>query len=43
VGLQVGALRVAPMLRLVLPLAAFGLLVMLPLQYLWWRLIGVFG
>lgn len=43
VGLQVGALRVVPMLRLALPLAAFGLLVMLPLQYLWWRLIGYFG
>ena len=43
VGLQVGALRVAPMLRLALPLAAFSLLVMLPLQYLWWRVIGYFG
>ncbi len=43
VGLQVGALRVGPMLRLVLPLAAFGLLVLLPLQYLWWRVIGYFG
>jgi di/tricarboxylate transporter len=43
VGLQVGALRVASMLRLVLPLAAFGLLVMLPLQFLWWKLIGIFG
>jgi anion transporter len=43
VGLQVGALRVMPMLRLVLPLAAFGLVIMLPLQYLWWRLIGYFG
>jgi len=43
VGLQVGALRITAMLRLVLPLAAFGLLVMLPLQYLWWRLIGYFG
>jgi anion transporter len=43
VGLQVGALRVAAMLRLVLPLAAFNLIVMLPLQYLWWRLIGYFG
>ena len=42
VGLQVGALRVAPMLRLVLPLAVFGLFVMLPLQYLWWRVIGYF-
>jgi anion transporter len=43
VGLQVGALRVRQMLRLALPLAAFGLFFMLPLQYLWWRLIGYFG
>jgi anion transporter len=43
VGLQVGALRVRQMLKLALPLAAFGLLVMLPLQYLWWRVIGYFG
>jgi anion transporter len=43
VGLRVGALRVAAMLRLLLPLAAFNILVMLPLQYLWWRLIGYFG
>jgi anion transporter len=42
VGLQVGALRVAPMLRIVLPVAAFSLLVMLPLQYGWWRAIGYF-
>jgi len=40
VGLQVGALRVAAMLRLALPLAAIHFLAMLPLQYLWWRLIG---
>lgn len=43
VGLQVGALRAASMLRLTLPLAAFNLLVLLPLQYGWWRLIGYFG
>ena len=43
VGLQVGALRMRPMLRLTLPLAAFSLLVILPLQYLWWRVIGYFG
>jgi anion transporter len=43
VGLQVGALRMAPTLRLALPLAAFGLVVMLPLHYLWGRLIGYFG
>ena len=33
VGLQVGALRMKAMLRLALPLAAFSLLVILPLQY----------
>jgi anion transporter len=43
VGLQVGALRMAAMLRFVLPLAALNLVVMVPLQYLWWRLIGYFG
>jgi anion transporter len=43
VGIQVAALRVMPMLRIALPVAAFSLLVMLPLQYLWWRVIGFFG
>jgi anion transporter len=43
VGLQVSELRVMTMLRLVLPLAAFNLVAMLPLQYLWWRVIGYFG
>ena len=43
VGLQVSELRVITMLRLVLPLAAFNLVAMLPLQYLWWRVIGYFG
>ena len=43
VGLQVGALKVRAMLRLVLPLAAFHFVAILPLQYLWWRLIGYFG
>jgi len=42
VGMQVGALRVATVLRLSLPLLAFSLVVLLPLQYLWWRLIGYF-
>jgi di/tricarboxylate transporter len=42
VGIQVAALRVAPMLRIALPVAAFSLLVMLPLQYFWWRAIGYF-
>jgi anion transporter len=43
VGMQVGALRLVSVMRLALPLAAFGLVVMLPLQYGWWRLIGYFG
>lgn len=43
VGLRVGALRMIPMLRLALPLAAFSLLALLPLQYWWWRVIGYFG
>ena len=42
VGIQVAKLRVMPMLRIALPVAGFSLLVMLPLQYLWWRLIGSF-
>lgn len=43
VGMQVAELRVATVLKLALPLLAFSLLVLLPLQYLWWRLIGYFG
>lgn len=43
VGMQVGGVRLATMLRLSLPLAIFGIVLMLPLQYLWWRTIGYFG
>jgi len=43
VGLQVGGVRLAAALRLGVPLAAFSILVLLPLDYLWWRLIGYFG
>jgi anion transporter len=43
VGMQLGSLRLKPILRLALPVAAFSLLVMLPLQYGWWRAIGFFG
>ncbi|OGA45895.1 MAG: hypothetical protein A3G24_21725 [Betaproteobacteria bacterium RIFCSPLOWO2_12_FULL_62_13] len=43
VGLQVGGVRLAAALRLTVPLAAFGIVVLLPLDYLWWRLIGYFG
>jgi hypothetical protein len=34
---------VAVAMRVSLPLAAVGLVVFMPLEYLWWRLIGYFG
>jgi anion transporter len=43
VGMQVGGVSLATMLRLSLPLAVFGIVLMLPLQFVWWRLIGYFG
>ncbi len=43
VGMQIGGVRLDTMLRLSLPLALFGLVLMLPLQYVWWRAIGYFG
>lgn len=43
VGMQVSGVRLATMLRLSLPLALFGIVLMLPLQYIWWRMIGYFG
>jgi hypothetical protein len=42
VGLQAGAVGMRPALRVMLPLAAVGI-VLLPLEYLWWRVIGYFG
>lgn len=43
VGMQVAQLRLTTILRLSLPLAVFSVVVLLPLDYLWWRLIGYFG
>jgi len=43
VGLGVAGVTVRTALRLTLPLAALGVLVFMPLDYLWWRLIGYFG
>lgn len=43
VGMQVAQLPLATILRLSVPLAVFGLAVLLPLDYLWWRMIGYFG
>jgi hypothetical protein len=43
VGMHVAGLRLRTVLRLCLPLAVIGLVVLLPLDYLWWRVIGYFG
>jgi len=43
VGLQAGGVPARTALRLTLPLVALSMLVFLPLDYLWWRLIGYFG
>ena len=43
VGMQAAGISLRTTLRLVLPLAALGIVVFLPLEYLWWRLIGYFG
>jgi len=43
VGMQAAGLRFASMLRLAVPLALFSIVVLFPLHYFWWRLIGAFG
>jgi di/tricarboxylate transporter len=43
VGMYVCSMPVAVAMRVSLPLAAVGLVVFMPLEYLWWRLIGYFG
>jgi len=43
VGVQVAGIPLRTTLRLSVPLMAVSLLVLLPLDYLWWRLIGYFG
>jgi anion transporter len=43
VGMQAAGISLATTLRLIVPLAVLGILVFLPLEYLWWRLIGYFG
>jgi anion transporter len=42
-ALQLSGMRVSEMMRLLLPLVLFGWLVMVPLQYVWWRFLGYFG
>lgn len=42
-GLQLANLRLRTTLRLTVPLALVSIFVLLPVDYLWWRLIGYFG
>jgi anion transporter len=43
VGMHAAAVPVRTALRLTTPLAALGIVVFLPLDYLWWRIIGYFN
>ncbi len=43
VGMQVAGISVRAALRITIPLAALGILIFMPLDYVWWRLIGYFG
>ena len=43
VGMHVAGLRLRRVLRITVPLAAVSLLVLLPINYWWWRAIGYFG
>ena len=43
VGAQVAGLRLRRVLRITVPLALVSLLLLLPINYLWWRAIGYFG
>lgn len=43
VGMQMASLRLRDALRLTLPLALISIFVLIPLHYLWWRIIGYFG
>ena len=43
VGIRVAGMPMRDVMRLVLPLAVISVVVLLPLDFLWWRLIGYFG
>ena len=43
VGVQVAGLKLREVLRISVPLTLVSFLVLLPLDYLWWRVIGYFG
>jgi hypothetical protein len=40
VGMQIGGVGIRPASKLCLALAAVTILVLLPLDYLWWQLLG---
>lgn len=43
VGFHVAGIKFREALRFVVPVAVISLIVLVPLDYLWWRLIGYFG
>ncbi len=43
VGLQAASVSVRTALRLTVPLALISIVALIPLSYLWWRIIGYFG
>ncbi len=43
IGMHAGRIAAGTALRVMLPLAGLGIVVFMPLEYLWWRLIGYFG
>lgn len=43
VGVQIAGLRLRRVMRITVPLAAIGLVGLLPINYFWWRAIGYFG
>jgi anion transporter len=43
VGMQMAGLRLRDALRLSMPLALISIFALIPLHYLWWRIIGYFG
>ncbi len=43
VGMQLAGLKLRDALRVTVPLALISLIALIPLHYLWWRIIGYFG
>ena len=43
IGMQVAGISLATLVRLSLPLAAISVAALLPLEYVWWRIIVYFG